>query len=128
MKNPLALAVTALFSLALALGCRSLTSLIGIEKPQLRFGVLSDIHVQGFPNGDKNFREALQWYDRQKVDAVAVTGDLTDYCMLVEFDRLIGTWNDVFKDNKRSDGEPVVPFMVPGNTDDEADHNLFQHL
>ena len=128
MKNTIVLAVTALFSLTLAIGCRSLTSLIGIEKPQLRFGVLSDIHVQGFPNGDKNFREALQWYDKQKVDAVAITGDLTDYCMLVEFDRLIGTWNDVFKDNKRSDGEPVVPFMVTGNHDEEGVHYLFQHL
>lgn len=123
--NLRALSLFALASaITLIVGCKSLTSLVFTEEPNLRFGVLSDIHVQGFPEGTTYFRKALEWFDQQKVDAVAVSGDLTDYCMLVELDKLSSTWFEVFKDNKRSDGESVVPFMVTGNHDDEGVHYL----
>lgn len=44
-------------------------------KPNLRVGILSDIHVTS--DADASFFEkALRYFDARKVDAVLVTGDL----------------------------------------------------
>jgi len=56
-------------------------------KPNLRFGVVSDIHItQITPKGEKDrvwggnstFRHTLEWFRSQGVDAVMIAGDMAD--------------------------------------------------
>ena len=56
------------------------------EKPRLRFGVLSDIHIlrigadEKMSGGGNNltFKHALEWFRSQDVDAVVIAGDMAD--------------------------------------------------
>ena len=45
-------------------------------KPNLKVGVLSDIHIMKAADAVW-FEKALRHFDAEKVDAVAITGDLT---------------------------------------------------
>ena len=49
---------------------------------RLRVGVISDIHERGSGSLLDAFVSTLKWYDRQKVDAVIVAGDLTDFDLI----------------------------------------------
>ena len=54
------------------------------DKPRIRFGVLSDIHIlrigaeEKMSGGGNNltFRHALEWFRSQDVDAVVIAGDM----------------------------------------------------
>ena len=46
----------------------------GASAPNLRVGILSDIHVTALSNADW-FEKALRYFDERKVDAVLITGD-----------------------------------------------------
>jgi len=56
------------------------------DKPRIRFGVLSDIHIlrigaeEKMSGGGNNltFRHALEWFRSQDVDAVVIAGDMAD--------------------------------------------------
>ena len=73
-------------------------------RPNLRMGILSDIHV---PKDAKWFEKALRYFDAQKVDGVLITGDLTTWNKFHEFETVASTWFKVFPDDRRSDGEHV---------------------
>ena len=45
----------------------------GASAPNLRVGILSDIHVTALSNADW-FEKALRYFDGRKVDAVLITG------------------------------------------------------
>ena len=45
---------------------------------RLKVGVLSDVHVQNAESRER-FKKALEYYKAQKVDAVMIAGDLTEY-------------------------------------------------
>jgi predicted phosphodiesterase len=90
------------------------------DKPNLVFGVLSDTHIENTPNGSDVLIDALQWFDKQKVDAVVFSGDMTDKTMILELECFAKAWHSVFKDGKRSDGEPVAHMLITGNHDDEG--------
>ena len=95
--------------------------------PNLRVGVISDIHVSYLPGAKERkpyehgsgecFLGTLQYFDQQKVDAVLVAGDLTNFGDLVELQAVSGIWKRVFPENRRSDGEKVEPIIVYGNHD-----------
>ena len=57
-------------------GCRSL-GIFG-PGPNLTFGVISDLHVTT-PESTAAFRRALAYFRDRGVDAVVVTGDLSDW-------------------------------------------------
>ena len=57
-------------------GCRSL-GLCG-QKPNLVFGAISDVHITT-PESVEMFVRTLEYFRDRKVDAVMVTGDLTDW-------------------------------------------------
>lgn len=101
-------------------GCISLMPVFGTKEPNLKIGVLSDVHIRCEPGFENVFVETLKWYDKEKVDVVAIAGDITDQTMNMELEKFARVWFSVFKDNRRSDGEPVVPFFVTGNHDDEG--------
>ena len=88
----------------------------GAAAPNLRVGILSDIHVTALSNADW-FEKALRYFDGRKVDAVLVTGDLTTWNKLPEFEAVATTWFKVFPGDRRSDGGTVTRLFLTGNHD-----------
>lgn len=126
MKFNLTLTSFGLCLVSLLLGCASISAVFQDKEPNLKIGVLSDVHVRCEPGFEKVFIETLKWYDSEKVDAVAIAGDITDQTMNLELEKFARIWFSIFKDNKRSDGEPVVPFFVTGNHDDEGAYYIIR--
>ncbi|MBO7683220.1 MAG: metallophosphoesterase [Kiritimatiellae bacterium] len=94
----------------LVAGCRT-RSMFGV--PDLKFGVVSDVHVTT-PGSCRLLERSLELFRRRGVDAVVVPGDLTDWGVksgLVYFKR---TWDRVFG------GTSVVPLLCTGNHDWEG--------
>ena len=88
-------------------GCRSL-DLFGT--PELKFGVVSDIHVTT-PKSCALFEKALRQFKRRGVDAVMVPGDITDWGLKSSLRYVKETWDRVFG------GTDVVPLFCTGNHD-----------
>ena len=88
-------------------GCRSF-DLFG--SPELRFGVVSDIHVTT-PGSAKLFEQSLRYFRRRGVDAVMVPGDLTDWGLRSGYRYVKEAWDRVFA------GTDVVPLFCTGNHD-----------
>ena len=88
----------------------------GASAPNLRVGILSDIHVTALSNADW-FEKALRYFDGRKVDAVLITGDLTTWNKLPEFEAVATTWFKVFPGDRRSDGGTVTRLFLTGNHD-----------
>ena len=91
----------------------------GTAAPNLRVGILSDIHVNSErPAG--NFERALRYFDSRKVDAVLIAGDLGNCSLRHEFKLVSDTWFKVFPDDRRSDGVKIERLFVTGNHDVDA--------
>lgn len=86
------------------------------EKPILRFGAVSDIHITDAASCS-DFRKALKLFDSLKADAVVSTGDLTDYGLKSELKLLAATWNEVFPGCRRSDGGKIERLFHYGDHD-----------
>ena len=73
--------------------------------PDLRIGVLSDIHLHHDAKGflanptswtQANFIKALEYFRDRRVDAVLVCGDLANSGLLPELKLVVDAWNKVF--------------------------------
>jgi len=101
-------------------------------KPNLTFGVLSDIHVsaylgsKAFKENTKTFRHALEWYRDQGVDAVMIAGDMADNGMVGQLQAVADVWYSVFPNDRAPDGRRVEKLFVGGNHD-WAGWNYGQH-
>ena len=73
-------------------GCRSLG--FG-EEPELRFGVVSDIHVTT-PESAALFEASLRYFRSRDVDAVMVPGDLADWGTKQSLKYVADAWDRVF--------------------------------
>ena len=96
-------------------GCRS-PWWYGKAAPNLKFGVISDIHVTT-PESTEEFRRALSYFRDQGVDAVMVAGDLSDWGLKSGFKYVADAWYDVFPDDCAPDGRKVTKLFVTGNHD-----------
>ena len=92
--------------------------------PRLRIGVLSDIHIRVAENpgkamwGDpRTFKHALKWFRGENVDAVVISGDLTDNGMVEQLQAVADAWYSVFPEDRYPDGRPVKKVFVMGNHD-----------
>ena len=85
---------------------------------RLRLGLLSDIHIEG-PNAKSvgKFHRALQYFDRRKADAVLISGDLADNGVEPQLQRMMDVWKEVFPNDRRSDGQPIVRLFHYGDHD-----------
>ena len=91
--------------------------------PNLRFGVVSDIHfvydtqgiVPGY--GPETFEKTLRWLDGQGVDAVLVCGDLADRSLCEEWQSVADAWFRVFPNDRGADGRKVERIFITGNHD-----------
>lgn len=88
----------------------------GDAKPNLRVGILSDVHVDS-ERPAKIFEKALRYFDARKVDAVLISGDLTIHDTSREFKLVAETWFKVFPGDRRSDGVKIERLFVTGNHD-----------
>ena len=97
-----------------ALGLGGCRTLIGEDRPELRFGVVSDIHVTT-PASVALFEASLLYFRSRGVDAVMVPGDITDWGTCGSLQLVADAWNRVFP---KSSG--VVPLFCTGNHDYEG--------
>lgn len=86
------------------------------KEPNLRVGILSDVHVDS-ARPAQNLERALRYFDRRKVDAVLITGDLVTWNRYREFKLMAETWFKVFPDDRRSDGVKIERLFITGNHD-----------
>ena len=91
----------------------------GRKAPNLRFGVISDIHVTT-PESTAKFRRALAYFRDRGADAVMVAGDLTDWGLKSGLQCVADAWYDVFPNDCAPDGRKVTKLFVTGNHDDEG--------
>ena len=90
-------------------------------KPNLVIGVSSDIHI-GKEKVKKSYatthwRNALELFRDQGVDAVIAAGDLCNCGIVDELQAFADTWFDVFPDDKDPEGRKVERIFVYGNHD-----------
>ena len=95
-------------------------------KPNLRFGVVSDIHVRyvGGPGIAENgfgstatLLHTLEWFRDQGADAVVIAGDMADFGMVDQLEAVADAWYRVFPDDRAPDGRRVEKVFVYGNHD-----------
>ena len=93
--------------------------------PNIRFGVVSDIHITKVGAGEKmegwgnnlTFRHTLEWFREQGVDAVMIAGDMADNGMDDHIMAVAEAWYSVFPGDRYPDGRPVEKVFVYGNHD-----------
>ena len=94
-------------------------------KPNVRFGVVSDIHITKVGADEKmsawgnnlTFRHTLEWFRDQNVDAVLIAGDMADNGMVEQMEAVAQAWYAVFPGDKYPDGRPIEKVFVMGNHD-----------
>ena len=94
------------------------------RKPKLVFGVLSDTHMRTHYDGvsfyehydirmdDTPLKAALEYFKREKVDAVVHCGDLTDRGIIRTMELYKAAWDEVFTENPKP-----VHLYATGNHD-----------
>ena len=96
--------------------------------PNLKFGVVSDIHITKVGANEKmsawgnnlTFRHTLEWFRDQGVDAVLIAGDMADNGLVEQLEAVAQAWYAVFPNDRYPDGRPVEKVFVYGNHDWEG--------
>ena len=91
------------------------------ERPRLKVGVISDIHLltandRHWHSGEM-FEKALRYFDGKCVDAVLLCGDIADCGHVAELELAADIWNSVFPNGRRRDGECVRQLFHLGDHD-----------
>ena len=90
----------------------------GGERPRLRFGFISDIHIgRSRASANRVYKPALEWFRDQGVEAVVCTGDLATTGLLAELKHVSDVWYEVFPDDRLPDGRHVEKVFLYGNHD-----------
>ena len=97
--------------------------------PNLRIGILSDIHVDA-PKRDfrifgdtRTFVKALEYFRSRKVDGVVIAGDMADTGMRYQLEIVAEAWYSMFPDDTGADGQKVEKLFIYGNHDLEGCNN-----
>ena len=108
-------------------GCRFFTgSGFASGRPNLTFGVVSDIHLvarakpgetETAANNELTFVRTLEWFRDQGVDGVVVAGDMADNGIISQLELVAEAWNRVFPGDRAPDGRKVERLFVYGNHD-----------
>ncbi|MBQ6136780.1 MAG: metallophosphoesterase [Kiritimatiellae bacterium] len=88
-------------------------------RPDVRLGVVSDIHITDWESAEI-FRKTLRWYRDQGVDAVMIVGDIADHGILPQLENVAKAWYEAFPDDRAPDGRRVEKLFVYGNHDIEG--------
>ena len=84
--------------------------------PNLRLGVLSDIHIYDEKQVPV-FERALAFFRDRKADGVIIAGDMADRGLVDQLELVAKAWFKVFPENRRPDGQPIEKLFVYGNHD-----------
>ena len=95
------------------------------DRPNLTFGVVSDVHVRLSDDGrtlspgydTDTLKKTFAWYRDCGVDAVVIAGDMADSGLLGELKAVADAWYDVFPGDRAPDGRKVARVFVFGNHD-----------
>ena len=90
------------------------------ERPLLKVGIVSDVHVKVDPSTQKPLLKALERFAAENVRAVVVAGDICHEGELRELAAFTNVWYAAFPDGRNAAGEKVTPFAVFGNHDYHA--------
>ena len=105
-------------------GCKTVF-LAGGERPLLRFGVVSDVHVRLAKGGEalasgydtETLEKTFAYFRDCGVDAVMIAGDMADSGVVGELKAVADAWFKVFPGDKAPDGRKVERLFVFGNHD-----------
>jgi len=103
-------AIKGVFALGALGGCRTI---FPGRTPDLRLGVISDIHIMT-PETTALFRRSLRYFRSRDVDAVVCAGDLADWGLRSGFRFIREAWDAEMA------GSGVVPLFCTGNHDWEG--------
>ena len=106
-------------------GCRSGFFAAEGERPLLRFGVVSDVHVRLAAGGKglaagydtETLEKTFAYFRDRGADAVMIAGDMADKGLLGELKAVADAWYRVFPDDCAPDGRKVERLFVFGNHD-----------
>ena len=107
-------------------GCRMFSGLASGGKPNLVFGVLSDIHVlaedvdRNHQGNTRVLKHAFRWFRDQGADAVVIAGDMADAGLISQLQAVGDAWEAVFPNDTAPDGRHVEKVFVYGNHDYEG--------
>ncbi len=95
------------------------------EKPLLRFGVVSDVHVRLAPGGGslhpdydtETLEKAFTFFRDNGADAVMIAGDMADCGVVGELKAVADAWFRAFPNDRAPDGRKVERLFVFGNHD-----------
>ena len=120
-------------ALVASVASESYAATVGAGKPNLKIGVLSDIHIASVattkkyvkgnpdryrPRETALFEKALRYFDSRGADAVVLAGDLADWGLVSQMKELTDCWWKVFPDGRsKKDGRKVELLAVLGNHD-----------
>ena len=93
--------------------------------PQLKFGVVSDVHVRLAADGrtladgyeTDTLEKTFAYFRDQGVDAVMIAGDMADLGLTRELKAVADAWFKVFPGDRAPDGRKVERLFVLGNHD-----------
>jgi len=88
------------------------TSQSPVSGPKLKFGVVSDVHLDLSPVRTESYRRALEGFRDAGVDAVLVPGDFANLGRFEEMKLACAVWDEVFADRPE-----VVRLFHTGNHD-----------
>ena len=94
-----------------------------LAPPNLRFGVLSDIHIGGKKDAAGCAEKVLRWFASEGVDAVLCPGDIAHSGNIRELEAFADVWHRVFPGNgerETGNGERVELMISTGNHDVDA--------
>ncbi len=99
---------------AAAAGHRVLGAAAGA--PNLRLGILSDVHIHG-AGAVPMLEKAFIFFRDAGADGVIIAGDIADTGLVTQLQLTADAWFRVFPDNKAPDGRTVEKLFVYGNHD-----------
>lgn len=92
--------------------------------PNLRLGVISDVHISRLANSPSEeiaanveitLERTLRYFRDQRVDGVVIAGDLSDWGHDEGLAAVATAWYRVFPDDRAPDGSPVEKIFIYGN-------------
>ena len=91
-------------------------------EPDMRFGVVSDVHVREVTGlyGTEALVKAFAWFRDQGADGVVIAGDMADYGLVAQLQCVADAWEKAFPGGKGSAGKPVEKLFIYGNHDIEG--------
>ncbi len=88
--------------------------------PNMRFGVVSDVHIGHKPDAVEMTEKALRWFASKNVDAVLCPGDIAHSGLISDLEKFAAAWQKEFPGGRGPDGRKVELMISSGNHDVDA--------